>query len=178
MPINKTELTVWSISDANYSTVDLIVLRWSFIQSFCHQQIPCLDLITMVNCLWLYLWKTLLWIYDFSYLAYSHDQLKCFRVCSWLPHGSVPFILWTVGIYSSWVYDYGYSKRNNEPIGIRLFYGGTGLYWQNNNISKVDLANILVLVFYFLRQFNYYSIMTLKNRFRILSRMVSTLLID
>ena len=89
-----------------------------------------------------------IWIlYDFSYLVYNHDQLKCFRVCSWLPHGSVPFILWAVGIYSSWVYDHGYSKRNNEPIGIRLFHGGTGLYWQNNNISKVDLiyyANLMI----------------------------------
>ena len=77
-------------------------------------------------------------------MVYNHDQLKCFRVCSWLPHGSVPFILWTVGIYSSWVYDYGYSKRNNEPIWIRLFYGGTGLYWQNNNISKLDLSFVFL----------------------------------
>ena len=173
MPFNNTELTVWSISGANYSTVVLIVLRWFFIQSFCHQRILCLDLITMVKFACRFKFNRIIGLREFSYLVYNHDQLKCFRVCSWLPHGSVPFILWTVGIYSSWVYDYGYSKRNNEPIGIRLFYGGTGLYWQNNDISKVDL----VLVSYFLCQFDDYSIMTLENRFQIHSRMVSTLLI-
>ena len=67
----------------------------------------------------------------------EHQPSACnglWRVRARLPPGCVSVLLWTMGLYASWMHSHGYSKHHNQSLRVWLLHGrayrwSTGLWY-------------------------------------------------